>query len=197
MRKRAIALLLAVVMLLCIGCGKKDSGGTEPVPTPENMEAPETQPQSETMPGTAKNEFDSDFDFDEPEETESPATEETGDRENEPEQTKPGENKPGSNKPGENKPEQTKPQETEPEETEPEEPTTESTGAAEEADRVTYEEYNNMTPEEQVAFFQSFGSVEEFMAWYNQAKEEYEKEHGSIEIEDGNIDLGDIVKPEE
>lgn len=61
---------------------------------------------------------------------------------------------------------------------------------------VSYEEYNNMSPEEQMAYFNQFPSMEAFVQWHNEAKEEYDKEHGAIEIGgDGSVDLGEIVKP--
>lgn len=173
MNRKGIALLLVAVMLLCIGCGKKNQGATEPAEPTLNTEVPETLAQYETVPGTAKNEFSSD-DFEEPEETEP---EETEAKVTEPEETEPKE---------------TEPKETESKETEPE-----TTEPGEDDDRVTYEEYNNMSPEDQMEFFNRFASMEDFLAWYNQAKDEYEEEHGSIDIEDGNIDLGDIVKPKE
>ena len=61
---------------------------------------------------------------------------------------------------------------------------------------VSYEEYNAMTPEEQVEYFNKFPSMEAFVKWYNEAKAEYEEENGAIEIGgDGSVDLGDIVNP--
>ena len=52
-----------------------------------------------------------------------------------------------------------------------------------------------MSPEEQMAYYNQFPSMEAFVKWYNEAKAAYEKDHGSIEIEDGNIDLGGVAKP--
>ena len=39
----------------------------------------------------------------------------------------------------------------------------------------------------------SFDSVADFFAWYNAAKDEYEKQNPSVEIGGGSIDLGDII----
>ena len=53
-----------------------------------------------------------------------------------------------------------------------------------------------MSPDEQVEFFNQFASMEEFVQWYNDAKEAYDAEHGAIDIGgDGSIDLGDIINP--
>ena len=63
-------------------------------------------------------------------------------------------------------------------------------------DEVTYEDYNNMTPAQQVEFFNTFESMEAFVKWYNEAKAAYDAEHGAIEIGgNGSVDLGDIVNP--
>lgn len=60
---------------------------------------------------------------------------------------------------------------------------------------VTYQEYNNMTPEEQTAYFSQFPSMREFIKWHNEAKAKYDKEHGVIDVGDGKIDINDIIKP--
>jgi hypothetical protein len=41
---------------------------------------------------------------------------------------------------------------------------------------LTFEEYNNLSAEEQEEYFNSFENVEDFFAWYNKAKQEYEEE---------------------
>ncbi len=58
--------------------------------------------------------------------------------------------------------------------------------------KVTYEEYNNMAPEQQSAFIKTFPTVSDFMKWYNKAKAEYDRTHGFVDIGDGSIDIGDI-----
>ena len=56
---------------------------------------------------------------------------------------------------------------------------------------LTYEEYNAMTAEEQEEYFNSFKTVEDFFAWYNKAKQEFEANQDYTEIGgDGNIDIG-------
>ena len=228
MNRKRIALALVVIMLLCIGCGKKKDDVAESLPMPEVLE---TQPQSESLPGTAVNEFSPDgfeemeetnptvapedrYD-EEPETTEPKATEpkptepkptepkptEPKATEPKPTEPKPTEPKPTEPKPTEPKPTEPKPTEpnptepkpTEPKPTEPEPTEPEVTEPVEEVHQVTYEEYNNMSPEEQVAFIKKFDSMQDFLAWYKQAKAEYEKDNGSIDIEDGNIDLGGIA----
>ena len=58
----------------------------------------------------------------------------------------------------------------------------------------TYEEYNNLSGEEQQKYFNSFANPADFFTWYNAAKAEYEASQDRIEIgNDGVIDLGDIV----
>ena len=62
---------------------------------------------------------------------------------------------------------------------------------------MTYEEYNALTAEEQEKHFYSFDSVEDFFAWYNKAKAEYEKNQDYTEIGgDGEIDIGGAGKNE-
>ena len=53
---------------------------------------------------------------------------------------------------------------------------------------LTFEEYNNLSAEEQEEYFNSFEDVEDFFAWYNKAKQEYEEEQERIEI-DGSADI--------
>ena len=193
MNRKRIALALVVIMLLCIGCGKKKDEEAESLPIPE---VSETQVQSESLPGTAVNEFSPDG-FEEvgketdPTSAPAVAPEDRDDVEPEPTEPKPTEPKPTEPKPTEPKPTEPKPTEPKPTEPKPTEP--EATEPAEEEPRVTYEDYINMSPEEQVAFIQKFDSMQDFLTWHKQAKAEYEKDHGAIDIEDGNIDLGGIT----
>jgi len=61
-------------------------------------------------------------------------------------------------------------------------------------DALTYEEYQALTGAQQMAYMESFPSVEDFFAWYNEAKAKYDEEQNRIEIGgDGNIDLDDII----
>ncbi len=64
-------------------------------------------------------------------------------------------------------------------------------------DNMTYEQYNAMSAEEQEKFFHLFDTVEEFFAWYNKAKQEYEDNQDYTEIGgDGNINIGETEKSE-
>jgi len=61
-----------------------------------------------------------------------------------------------------------------------------------ESDQMTYETYANMSAEEQMAFFDSFESVDAFFDWYNAARKEYEDSF--IEIDGSTpIDLDEIL----
>ncbi len=87
-------------------------------------------------------------------------------------------------------------------ETEAEEEPEETTAATEEATEVPtetvaklteFEWYNALSGEEQMAYMESFDSLAAFFDWYNAAKDEYEQLHPSIEIGNGEIDLGDLL----
>lgn len=56
-----------------------------------------------------------------------------------------------------------------------------------------YEKYNAMSGDEQLAYMQTFNSVEAFFTWYNNAKAEYEAANSSVEIGSGAIDIGEII----
>lgn len=57
---------------------------------------------------------------------------------------------------------------------------------------VTYEEYIAMSGEEQQNFYNTFAKPEDFFAWYNAAKAEYDANQNYIEV-DGEIDIGDYI----
>lgn len=65
-----------------------------------------------------------------------------------------------------------------------------------EEDTLTYEEYINMTADEQEAFIYSFEDISDFFLWHTEAKAKYDEEHKVPEI-DGDIDLGDLLGPKE
>lgn len=59
---------------------------------------------------------------------------------------------------------------------------------------LTYEQFQAMTGAEQFAYQSSFADLDAFFAWYNAAKETYEKENPSIEIgSDGVVDMEDLL----
>ena len=58
-------------------------------------------------------------------------------------------------------------------------------------DPITYEEYEALSPDEKLAYFESFTDYNDFYAWFNKAKEEYDASHKPPEIGDnGEIDIG-------
>jgi hypothetical protein len=58
---------------------------------------------------------------------------------------------------------------------------------------MTYEEYNALSAEEQQEYFNSFDNIDDFFAWYNQAKKEYEDAQDRIEINgSSDINIGGI-----
>lgn len=50
------------------------------------------------------------------------------------------------------------------------------------ADVTDYEIYKSMTPDEQVEFYESFGSPEEYLEWFTNAKAEYDAKQNVVEI---------------
>ncbi len=60
---------------------------------------------------------------------------------------------------------------------------------------MTLEEYNSMSPKDQQAYFESFDSVEDYWAWYDAAKADYDAKMDGTHIEgDGNFDITDHIK---
>lgn len=170
MNKNMILILLICMAVLMAGCvthGETNTTSGETLP-------PETQEQTlatteTTIPGLEDSIFD-DVQW----------TENTGN-------TAEGETQPENDNSGENPSETTG--ETEPPyaESQPE-----GSQGGEDSGEMTYEKYNSMSGDDQMAFFSTFASVEDFVTWYNAAKEKYEAENPYIEIEGGEIDLDSI-----
>ena len=165
MNKNACIILFVCMAMLLAGCvthGETTPTSGETI-TPETQE--QTQPTTEEIPGVE------DSIFDDPQWIES-----------------------AGNAVEETQPENEKPAETTPVETTT--PYEESKPTDSEGDsatgEMTYEKYNAMSGNEQMEFFSTFASVEDFVDWYNSAKEKYEAEHPYIEIENGEIDLDAI-----
>lgn len=59
--------------------------------------------------------------------------------------------------------------------------------------KLDYATYKAMKPSEQQAYMESFNDMDAFFDWYNAAKDKYEKENPSIEIDGGIVDLDSIV----
>lgn len=60
------------------------------------------------------------------------------------------------------------------------------------AGALSYAEYLAMSPADQQAYYESFPTLEEFIAWHNAAQAEYEEEH-DIPVVTGPIDIGDYM----
>lgn len=187
MNWKLITLALAILLILSLtACNSDTVPATEPtdatevilVPGVVEMEIPATNPfETEGTEGT-----DPTAKPENPTEATNPKTEDPKDV------TTPSEE---ATEPTE----ETLPSEevTEPtEETTPSEETVPPTegGNQGSAGKTAYEDYINMTGEQQLAFMQSFDSMEAFFAWLNAAKAEYEAQNPGTDVGDGNIDLG-------
>lgn len=236
MNKKLIALLLAVIMVLSVGCGK-DKGGeetTDPSEAVEETTAPNEIPGVQHLDEPIENPFDQQEDseeapIDEPAEDNTGNSGNTGNTGNgvnsgntgnagnsgntgntgnagnggnsgntgnsgnSGNTGNTGSNAGGGNSGGSNTEKPTQPSGGNNEGTKPTEPAVMEPSSG--SERVSYEEYNAMTPAEQVAYYNQFDSMEAFVQWYNEAKDAYDREHGAIDVGDGNIDLGDLEKP--
>jgi len=171
---KVISAILVVLVIMMAGCKKKDLS-TESSPS-DNTAANDT-PEVEIVetfdiaPGTAVDIFS------DPEFTETVETEE--DKENTETDEKAVETEPVDDvETEESIPENSEEIETQPESTEKE--------------LMEYERYLKMSGDEQMQLISSFGSVEAFFEWLNNAKAEYEAANPEIEIGDGAIDLEEI-----
>lgn len=62
------------------------------------------------------------------------------------------------------------------------------------AEDYTWEEYLAMTGEERQKHFEMFDSLDAYLEWMDKAEAAYNKEHPTIDVGDGSIDIGDIIK---
>ena len=177
--KKSVLYIVFALLLILVACGKQsdDAAGTTAPVESAALEAVETTEEEVNIPGLEDSEFDDETEATEAGETTeaTEATEETkADEETEPEETtKPTE----ATKPTE----ETKPQETTP----PTQPSAKP--------QTEYERFQNMSAEEQQAHMESFGSIEAFFDWYNNAKAEYEAANPPIDVGDGSVDMGDLL----
>lgn len=59
---------------------------------------------------------------------------------------------------------------------------------------VAYDDYTSLTADEQMAFIQSFGDMEDFLLWYDNEKTKFDEENKGTDIGgDGDIDIGDHI----
>ena len=175
MYKRFLALALAIVVLVLLaGCKSKQTTViTETTvlteePTVETTEVLGPQALDDSLP------------------TKEETVTTTEPKATEPKATEPKATEPKATEPKVTEPEATEPKATEPNPTEPK--PTESAPAVGETE---YEKYMSMSGAEQKAYMESFGSIEAFFNWLQDAKAEYEAAHPDIEIgSDGKVEIG-------
>lgn len=188
MKKRVAAILLIMLMLVMVACGKKQAED-QPTTGEVTIETAIPETTEKEIPGVE----DSFFDI-EPEET-TEATEATEETESQDQDSDSSVETTEASQP--NDPDPTEPKPTEPKATEPSEPaeTTQPTETVSSDSNLTeYEKFQNMSPSEQQAYVESFSSIEAFFTWYNAAKEEYEEANPPIEVGSGIIDIGAIIE---
>lgn len=78
--------------------------------------------------------------------------------------------------------------------TEPEEEIPPVTDESTSSGNLTYEQYMALSAEQQQAHFESFPSLDAYIAWYNAALAEYEANQNIVEAT-GPIDIGDYMNP--
>lgn len=193
MHRYLIAVMLSIVVLLGIcGCGKKQNETTEATADAVVVTDPTEVVASEPISGVVASSVD-DGDLDENGDV---VAEDAYVIATAPQESKPAETKEPTSAIEEPEKNTTPTAATEPAETTlptvPQETTPVITpGVTQEL--TEYEKYNAMSGEEQMAYMQSFDSIEAFFTWYNNAKAEYEAAHPDIEISDGVIDAGDLM----
>lgn len=144
-------------------------------PTTDGEESPDTTlpsagPEDETNPTQP------------PQEDTQPTTPPTQPSGDETEPTEPA----GPTEPPVTEPPVTEPPVTEPTPVEPTEP-------ERAPEDYTYEEYMAMTQVQQQAFFGRFDTPQEFAQWLQAAKAAYEEAQNEVEIEGGNVNIGDFM----
>lgn len=55
--------------------------------------------------------------------------------------------------------------------------------------KMTYEAFHAMSPAKQREYMESYNDIDKFFKWYNSAKKQYEKDHPSIEVDGGPVEL--------
>ena len=174
-------LIIAFLLLICLTLNACNQPNTDPAPS-------STAPSAVLQGGLEDSIFD-----------DVPSSEATQPSTGVPDDTTAPETQPGSStpetQPGSSTPE-TQPgnstPETQPGNTTPE---TKPNNPSEGSDTLmTYEQFQAMTGAEQFAYQSSFADLDAFFAWYNAAKEAYDKENPSIEIGgNGSVDMDDLL----
>lgn len=176
--KKLLCACLAISALCTLTACR--TGGDETTAPSVSGSAPVVTVPSGTMPENEDVE-----EWDEPVETEPSATT--------PLQEPVGTEEAPTDGPDEPVEETTKP--TEPREDEdPAVQTSQPQTGAQEPVALSYEEYMAMSPAEQQAYYESFPTLEEFIAWHNAALAEYEAGQ-DVPVVTGPIDIGDYTNP--
>lgn len=72
-------------------------------------------------------------------------------------------------------------------------PEVSETPSVSDKEKTEYEKYMEMSGEEQQKIFESYKKPEDFFAWYNAAKAEYDKQNQAVVVEGGSINLEDYI----
>ena len=72
---------------------------------------------------------------------------------------------------------------------------TTTTATTAHGENVSYPDYVAMTAEQQLAFIYGFSTIEGFLEWYDNEKTKYDEQNPGQDIGDGEIDLGELLKP--
>ena len=174
-QKKLLCVCLTMV-LVCTLAACRTGGGETTTPAPSEQ----GQTSIETVPAASSTDVVEVEEWTEPEETQPTTTEPIRESDEEPA------NDGDSAFAEENT---TAPTET----TEPKTDGEHEVGITEpQAGALSYAEYLAMSPAEQQAYYESFSSLEEFIAWHNAAQAEYEEAH-DIPVVTGPIDIGDYM----
>ena len=167
MNKKIIALLLAAVMLFVVtACAKNEAA---PETTEAEKYTDETTVPTESIGGVVYNPDGNDGSIGDD------GIMPTEDPENKPNETQSA-------------------SESEDNATSATEPVKEETFPTKPVEEMTeYEKYMNMSGEEQMAYYNTFESVDAFMEWFNAAKAEHDEKNAGIDIGDGIIDAEDLI----
>lgn len=181
--------MLSVLLVLLSGCGQDHHEEiTDPSQALQSTQSTAESTEAVTLPGLDESIFEDGIVEATTAATE-PGTEANtdnahgSDSDGEPEDVPDIPDAPGSEPQEPQKPEPTQP------ETETQVPETTAPGN----DRSEYESFQNMDPDAQQKYMDSFDSIDAFFDWYNSAREEHEQKFPDIEISDGTVDMGEII----
>ena len=60
---------------------------------------------------------------------------------------------------------------------------------------VSYTDYVAMTAQQQLEFIYGFSTIEGFLEWYDVEKTKYNEQNPGQDLGDGEIDIGDLLRP--